>query len=144
MSDHSTSRRVVKNFRFALIIAGVQAGGALLLTFANKQGMIDSEIATRGVMVLIGLGLCATGDRMPKSPDGPLPQSLPVAALRQVILRVGGWAMMLGGLAFAELWAFAPLDVARAGSLVAGGAMAAVLLGHTAWRVFTYHRSSAP
>jgi hypothetical protein len=142
MSDQVGSSPAAKNVRAALIIAGVQVGGALLLSFANKQGMIDSEATKRGVMVLVGLGLAAAGNRMPKHPDGPQPRSLPVAALRQSVLRASGWAMTLAGLAFAGLWAFAPRDVAQPGSVVAVGAMMAVMFGYVGWRIFTHHRSS--
>ena len=142
MSANPSSNRAWKNIQAALVVAGVQVVGALLLTIAREQGMIDGDTAKRGVMVLVGLGLAAYANRMPKMLEGPPPQSLAVAALRQTIHRVGGWAMMLGGIAFAALWAFAPHDVAKVGSLVAVGAAAAVMLGHGAWRAITYDRSS--
>lgn len=132
-----------KNIQAALIVAGVQVCGALLLTIASRQGMIDAGTAKRGVMVLVGLGIAAYGNRMPKMMDGPAPQSLAMAALRQAIHRVGGWAMMLGGLGFAGVWAFAPREVTAAGSLVAAGLGTAVMLGYAAWRVRAFHRSSA-
>ncbi len=142
MSTNSSSGRAWRNIQAALIVAGIQVCGAVLLTVARKQGLIDGESAQRGVMVLVGLGLAAYGNRMPKMLEGPPPQSLAVAALRQAIHRVGGWAMMLGGTAFATLWAFAPHDVAKVGSLVAVGAGVAVMLGYGAWRAVSYDRSS--
>jgi len=143
VNDNPGSGRAWKTIRAALIVAGVQVGGALLLTFAHRQGMIDAETAKRGVMVLIGLGLAAYGNRMPKMLEGPPPQSLDVAELRQAIHRVGGWAMTLGGLAFAGLWAFAPRDVAQVSSVAAVVTGTAVMLGYGAWRIFTHHRSTA-
>lgn len=129
-----------RHIRFALILATLQVGGALALTFANKQGLIDDDMTTRGVMVLIGLSLAAVGNRMPKSTDGPAPQSLSQAALRQSVLRVGGWAMMLGGLAFAAFWAFAPRDIAMPGSIAAVGAGMAITIGNFMWRVYRHER----
>ena len=60
MSDVSAPRTDWKNIRASLLIGGAQVAGALLLTFARKQGWIDAEGVTRGVMVIIGLGLAAT------------------------------------------------------------------------------------
>jgi hypothetical protein len=125
----------------ALIIAAVQVGGTLLLSLASKHEMIGKDIATRGVMVLIGLGIAAYGNTMPKLLDGPPPPSLATAALRQAVTRTGGWAMMLAGLAYAALWAFAPRDVAKVGGLVAVGAGLAAMIGNFVWRVFTYERA---
>lgn len=144
MSDHASPRPAVKSIRSALILAGIQLGGALLLAFASAMGLIDDETKTRGVMVLIGLCLAAIGNSMPKTLDGPPPESVSLAALRQAVLRLGGWALMLGGLAFAGLWAFAPRDVAFVGSLTAVGAAMVVTVGGCGWWVFNHHRSSAP
>lgn len=142
MSDNPIPRPAWKSIRGALIIAGVQVVGTLLLTLARKQGMIDGETATRGVMVLIGIGVILIGNRMPKMLDVPPAPSLAIAALQQTVHRVGGWAMMLAGLVWVGLWVFAPRDVAQVGSVVAVGAGVAVMFGNFAWRVFAYHRSS--
>jgi hypothetical protein len=142
MSDNPRPRPGGKSIREALIIAGVQVVGVLLLTLARKQGMIDGETAIRGVMVLIGLGIIRIGNRMPKMLDGPPAPSLAIAALQQTVHRVGGWAMMLGGLAWVGLWVFAPRDVAQVGSVVSVGAGVAVMFANFAWQAFAYHRSS--
>ena len=83
MSNMSGSRPAGGSLRSAVILGGVQIGGALLLALANQQGLIDDETRTRGVMVLIGLCLAAIGNRMPKTMDGPPPRSVSLAALRQ-------------------------------------------------------------
>ena len=143
MSNISGSRPAGGSLRSAVILGGVQIGGALLLALANQQGLIDDETRTRGVMVLIGLCLAATGNRMPKTMDGPPPRSVSLAALRQSVLRLGGWALMLGGVVFAGLWAFAPHDLALVGSLIAVGAAMLVTIGGCGWWVFNHYRSSA-
>lgn len=144
MSDHVSPRPTGQSIRSALILAGIQLGGASLLAFASSEGLIDDETRTRGVMVLIGLCLASVGNRMPKTLDGPPPKSVSLAALRQAVLRPGGWALMPGGLAFAGLWAFAPRDVAFVGSLTAVGVAMVVTVGGCAWWAFNHHRSSAP
>ena len=135
--------RARKSIRSALILAGGMLVGTLALTLAHKQfGLIDSETTTRGVMVLIGLMLVAVGNGMPKQPEGPPPQSVGELVTRQSILRVGGWAMLLGGLVWTVLWAFAPRNVATVGSIAAVGLAVIVMLGFAVWRFRAHRRSS--
>jgi hypothetical protein len=88
---------------------------ALLASWARKLGHIDGETVTRVVIGLTGLMIVSFGNRLPKTfvPD---PQA------RQA-RRVAAWSLVLSGLVYAGLWAFAPIPVA-----VAGGC-GAVLLG---------------
>ena len=144
MSEVSTSHNFWKSIRFALILAAMQVGGGLLLTLAKSRGLIDGEAVTRGVLVLIGLCIAAIGNKIPKTSDGPPPQTLTHAALRQKVLRAAGWSMMLGGLAFASLWAFAPLDVARVASITVLGGSMAVMCGFVASWIYAYHCRSEP
>lgn len=99
----------------SLIVAGAMIGIALAASLARQQGWLDSEAVNRIVMGTIGLMLVWSGNRMPKT-------FAPAAAARQVN-RIGGWSMVLSGLVYAGLWAFAPTDVA----LIAG--CAAVIVG---------------
>lgn len=140
MSDLSAPRTDWKYIRASLLIGGAQVAGALLLTLARKQGWIDAEGVTRGVMVIIGLGLAAIGNMVPKTRDGPPPPTLELAALRQRVMRTAGWALMLGGLAFAGLSAFAPLSIAPlSAAVVLGGAMAVMIFFVAKW-IRAYHR----
>lgn len=88
---------------------------ALGATLARKLGYADSDTVTRLVIGANGLMIAWFGNRMPKA-------FVPSAWVRRVH-RVGGWSLVLSGLVYAALWAFAPIPVA-----VAGGC-AAVLLG---------------
>lgn len=88
---------------------------ALGATYARKLGYIDGETVTRLVMGAIGLMVAWFGNRMPK-------RFVPEAWARRAT-RVGGWSLVLSGLVYAGLWAFAPIQAA-----VAGGSLA-VLLG---------------
>jgi len=141
MSDLSTPRTDWKTIRASLLIGGAQVAGALLLTLARKQGWIDAEGVTRGAMVIIGLGVAAIGNMIPKTRDGPPPPTMELAALRQRVLRIAGWALMLGGLAFAGLSAFAPPDVGPMAAIIAlGGAMLVMIFSVVRW-IVAYHRS---
>lgn len=88
---------------------------ALGASYARKQGHLDGDTVTRLVIGANGLMIAWFGNRMPKA-------FVPSVWARRVH-RVGGWSLVLSGLVYAGLWAFAPIPVA-----VAGGC-AAVLLG---------------
>ena len=83
---------------------------ALAASYARKQGWIDPDTVTRVVIGLNGLMIAWIGNRMPKA----VAPSASVAKVK----RVGGWSMVLSGLVYAGLWAFAPTRVA----VVAGSA----------------------
>ena len=141
MSDVSTSGNAWKTIRASLVIAGVQVFAGLLLALASSNGFINRETMLRSAMVVVGLGLAAVANMIPKRPDGPPPPTLQLAALRQSVLRTAGRAMMVGGLLFAGLWAFAPLDVAQIGAVVALGVSMALGLSRVTWWIFASHRS---
>ena len=142
MTTDDATTRAKSSIRGALILAGIQVGGALLLTLAHKQfGWIDGETATRGVMVLIGLVLVITGNAMPKKQEGPPSQTVGEIVVRQSVLRVGGWAMLLGGLIWTVLWLFAPRDIAQVGSIAAVATAVVVMVAFTLWRYHAYRRS---
>jgi hypothetical protein len=88
---------------------------ALVASFARKLGYVDGDTVTRVVMGLTGLMIASFGNRMPKA-------FVPSSCARQA-RRVAAWSMVLSGLVYAGLWAFAPIPAA-----VAGGC-GAVLLG---------------
>jgi len=88
---------------------------ALVASFARKLGYVDSDTVTRIVIGMTGLMIASFGNRMPKT-------FVPNACARQA-RRVASWSLVLSGLIYAGLWAFAPIPVA-----VAGGS-GAVLLG---------------
>lgn len=77
---------------------------ALTATFVRKLGYLDSETARRLVTGANGLVVAWMGNRMPKA-------FVPSACARR-IRHVGGWSLFLSGLAYAGLWAFAPISVA--------------------------------
>lgn len=88
---------------------------ALVASAARKLGCIDGETVTRLVIGVTGLMIAAFGNRMPK-------EFVPHPWARQ-LRRVAGWSLVLSGLIYAALWAFAPMQLAI------WGGTAAVLLG---------------
>jgi hypothetical protein len=141
MSDLTTPRFDWKAIRTALIIGGAQVAAGLLLALARKQGLIDAEGVMRGAMVIMGLGVAAIGNLIPRTRDGLPPHTLELAVLRQRVMRISGWSMLLGGLAFAGLSAFAPLSVAPTAAIIAlGGSMAVMIVFVVRW-IVAYHRA---
>lgn len=95
---------------------------ALAATLARQLGYVDGDTVTRVVIGVNGLMIAWYGNRMPKA-------VAPSACARQVA-RVGGWSMVLSGLVYAGLWAFAPIQVAVIGGCAAVVAGIAVTLGY--------------
>jgi len=90
-------------------LAALAWGGDILALslsadLARRLGYVDGDVSRRVVTSVIGLMVAWTGNRMPKA-------FVPSACARQ-FRRVGGWSMMLSGLVYAGLWAFAPIQVA--------------------------------
>lgn len=104
-----------KEFLVALAWGGGSVLLALAATFARKQGYIDQETVVRVVIGMNGLMIAYYGNRAPKL-------VAPSAFARQ-ISRVTGWSLVLSGLVYAGVWAFAPIPVAitvGCGAVVAG------------------------
>ncbi|MDR7268623.1 hypothetical protein J2X20_001252 [Pelomonas saccharophila] len=95
---------------------------ALVASVARKLGYLDGDTVTRLVIGANGLMIAWFGNRMPKA-------FVPSACARQV-RRVAGWSLVLSGLVYAGLWAFAPMPVAIWGGTSAVMAGIAVTLGY--------------
>jgi hypothetical protein len=84
-------------------------GGGILATalgagLAHRLGYIEADTVTRAVIGLNGLMMAWNGNRIPKS-------FVPNEQARRA-RRVAGWSLVLSGLVYAGLFAFAPLPVA--------------------------------
>jgi hypothetical protein len=88
----------------ALIWACAMLALALGAAFANKFGYINHDTVLRMTTGAIGLWLAWYGNRLPKA-------FVRSAQARQA-QRVSAWSMVLSGLAYAGLWAFAPIPLA--------------------------------
>ena len=104
-----------RSILYALIFSAAFLALTAALGYAKTQGLLSEEFVKRTVQVIIGLGLAAWSNFTPKQIGSPgSPQA---EAWKQRLLRVTGWSMVLGGLAYAGLWAFAPLDFANTASV---------------------------
>ncbi len=106
----------------ALIWAGVMLGLAFGATQAHRLGYIDHDTVQRLAVGVIGLWLAWYGNRIPK-------RFVRSAEARQA-QRVAAWSMVLSGLLYAGLWAFAPIPLAVSGGTVAVLAGIAVTFGY--------------
>jgi hypothetical protein len=109
------------------VLAGLVWGGgiialALAASFARRIGYIDMDTATRLTIGINGLLIAWYGNRIPKV-------AVPSARARQA-KRMTGWAMVLSGLAYTGLFAFAPLPVAMTFGTAAIIAGIAVSIGY--------------
>ena len=91
-----------------LLVALAWGGGMVLLalaaTFARNQGYIDQDAVLRIIIGANGLMVAYYGNRAPKA--------VAPSVYAQRVARVSGWSMVLSGLVYAGLWAFAPIQVA--------------------------------
>ncbi len=133
---------IFKRFGGAIALGITFLAAAAALRYAGLQGMVGEDVATRAVQVIIGLGLAAYANVMPKQVSGR--RRSPEAETRaQAAQRVGGWSITLAGLVHAGLWAFAPLSFASTGSMVVVSGAVVLTLGHAVW-CFTARRSESP
>ena len=95
---------------------------ALAATLARKQGLIDGDTVLRLVIGANGLMIAWYGNRMPKT-------FVPSAQAREA-RRVAAWSLVLSGLVYAGLWAFAPIQAAVIGGCGAVLVGIAVTLGY--------------
>jgi hypothetical protein len=103
--------RVNKEIREGLAWGGGVVVVALCASFARKLGYIDVEVVQRLVFAANGLMIAWYGNRLPKT-------VVPSARASQA-RRVAGWSMVLSGLIYTGLFAFAPFSVAAVGGSIA-------------------------
>jgi hypothetical protein len=112
------NKEVVGNLTWGVGIVVLALGA----TAARKLGYVDSDIVTRLVIGANGLMIAWNGNLMPKV-------FVPHAGARQA-RRVAGWSLVLSGLVYTGLWAFAPIQTAVIGGSIAIVAGIAVTLGY--------------
>lgn len=123
---------IIKRLAFPIALAILFLSVAGGLRYAEDAGMVGAEGARRTVQILIGLGLAAYANLMPKQ-IGRARRSPQAEAFAQAALRVGGWSLTLAGLAYAGFWAFAPLAIADIASMTVVAAALAATLGYALW-----------
>ena len=120
---------IIKRASFAVALAVLLLGTAAALRYAQGLDLIGPDAARRTVQVLIGLMLAAYANLMPKEVGRWRASALAVARA-QSALRVGGWSMTLAGLAYAGLWAFAPLAIADVASMAVVASAMLITMGY--------------
>lgn len=133
---------IVKRFGAAIALAVSFLALAAALRYAGSQGFIGEDVATRAVQVVIGLGLAAYANVMPKN-GGGLRKSIEAETRAQAAQRVGGWSITLAGLIHAGLWAFAPLSFANPASMVVVASAVVLTLGYAVWCFTACRRAGA-
>lgn len=111
-----------KDIRGSLAWGGGIIVLALIASFARARDWLDHETVLRLVIGANGLMIAWWGNRMPKAVV-PSHQAHKVA-------RVGGWSMVLSGLVYAGVWAFAPIQTAVIVGCAAVIAGIAVTIGY--------------
>ena len=109
---------IITRTAYAVALAAFILAAAAILSWAGNAGLIQPEDGRRTIQVIIGLVLAAYANLMPKQLGRPR-HSPRAEAAAQAVLRVGGWSLTLAGIAYAGLWAFAPLSIADTASMIA-------------------------
>jgi len=100
----------------SLALAGLLIAVSIGLAYLRRLGVVGAETPARVAMVLTGVLLAVYGNVIPKSVSRS-------SAKGESLERVTGWATVLAGIAYAAIWAFAPIEIAAVAS------MGAVLVG---------------
>jgi hypothetical protein len=106
-------------------LAAVLIVPSTALVVAKHLGLVGGEVPTRVAMALTGLMLAAYANAGAKA--------VARTARRQTGQRLAGWVFVLGGLVYAALWAFAPLEIAGPASLLVIGSGLAWVIGYCVW-----------
>ena len=117
-----------RNLAIGLITGGTYIAGALALKHAEKAGFASHDTAVRALQVFSGLTLAVYANFLPKTLGTY--RSADSAIRMEQVLRVSGWAYMLGGLAYA-IASLLPVPDAVAIALL--GSATAYVLGYSVW-----------
>ncbi len=113
-----------KEIIVALVWAAIMIPLALAAKYANAHDYIDGDTKLR-ILAMNGLYIAYLGNSLPKA-------VVPYAWARQS-RRFTGWVLVLSGLIFAGLWAFAPLQVAVVFGAGAVSAGIVISVGYCMW-----------
>ncbi len=120
-----------KSLSHGIALAAALLIGAACIKYAQHHHLLSGSAAERGSQVITGLILAIYANFIPKRPR-VAPGSAPTERMRPT-LRLTGGAFAVAGLAYAGLWAFAPMDVAFPLSIVVMAGAIAVSLGYCLW-----------
>ena len=104
---------------------------SLLASHLRDLGYTDGDTVTRVVMCLSGLMVASFGNRVP--------QSLLAQTETGIGRKLASKSLVLGGLTFTVLWAFAEMTIASP----LGIAILVLSLAITVWHVYTIYKSAS-
>jgi hypothetical protein len=109
------------------ITGGIVWGGGIVAlaigaTLAHRLGYIEADTVQRVIFCSIGLMVAGFGNRIPKA--------VVASAHARRAKRIAGWSMVISGLIYAGMWAFATFTVATWGGFGAILAGIAVTMGY--------------
>ena len=104
---------------------------SLLASYLRDLGYTEGDMVTRVVMCLTGLMVASFGNRVPQT---LLPET-EIAIVRKLASK----SLVLGGMTFTGLWAFAEVSVANHLGMV----ILVLSLAITLWHVITIYRSAS-
>ncbi|MBL8819102.1 MAG: hypothetical protein JNL58_23940 [Planctomyces sp.] len=139
MNENPKPRATVESPIFALKLAGIIVGSALLLTLALTAGVIGQESVERWNNIITAIVCAVYCNFLPKI-FGPPPNTIRDATVTQAMIRVSGWALTLAFLAYAAFWAFAAQETARIGSMVAIATSGVIIFGYSIWKHYMCRR----
>jgi len=115
-----------------LALAALMVAAAAILKYAEHAGFIGPDFATRATQIAAGLVLAVYANFIPKNLPSPQ-KSAEAAARMQSARRVGGWAFVVAGFAYAAVWAMASLGAAADISMAVIVGPMVVALGYGFW-----------
>jgi hypothetical protein len=120
-----------KGITNGLVLAGVMLAAAGGIKYMQYAHLIDANGATRGTQIVLGLSLAWIGNLMPKAVARR--SATEQGGRAQSALRLGGWAFVLAGLAYAVIGAVAPLDTGGTLSMIIVAAATVFTFGYAVW-----------
>ena len=109
-----------------LALAGLLIAVSIGLVYLRRVGVVGTETPARGAMVLTGILLAIYGNVIPKSVSR-------LSAKGESLERVTGWATVMSGIAYAAIWAFAPIEIAAVASMGTVVIGFVSVVGYCAW-----------
>ena len=97
--------------RRALLVAALYLSTSMALNALRQHHFIGDEAVARLMGMLLGAVMIVSGNAIPKNLV-PLARLSCAPTREQTLRRVGGWALVLGGLGYTLAYAFAPIAIA--------------------------------
>jgi hypothetical protein len=121
-----------------LLLAGLILVAAVALRLLSPD-YLRADLASRSMGALLGLVVVIYANAVPKTLS-PWVELRCGARLEQAMRRFSGWTLTLGGMAYAAMWLFAPVEFANLAAAVSLGAAFLLVIGCYAWGISSGRR----